>query len=363
MSTQRLVGIEVVGVRTETVVSAGTTLAELQRYARGRGMEFGVDLASRESATLGGMIATNAGGIHVIRWGRMRAQVVGLEVVLADGQILDNLEGGPGRGICALEDLVVGSEGTLGVISRARLRLIPGQANKVVVLLSLDTLENAVLAAFALRTAIPDLTAVEYFGSRAVDLVRAHRNIAPPFRDEGGAFLLVEVSGQKDASEALSSVLEETPGILDTAVAFDPAGQGGLWTLRESITEAIGAVGIPQKYDVWLPPSVVPQFELSLSHITTKAGAELVLFGHLAEGSLHANVLGLEPGDGSIEDDVSRLVLDLGGNPRSEHGVGSTKVRWQHLAMSPLELRVLQGVKRAFDPMGLMSPGVLVPTD
>jgi FAD/FMN-containing dehydrogenase len=108
---------------------------------------------------------------------------------------------------------------------------------------------------------------------------------------------------------------------------------------------------------------VVPQFELSLSHITTKAGAELVLFGHLAEGSLHANVLGLEPGDGSIEDDVYRLVLDLGGNPSSEHGVGSTKVRWQHLAMSPLELRVLQGVKRAFDPMGLMSPGVLVPTD
>lgn len=362
VSTLRMNGIEATGSRTEVVMSAGATLSAVQQHAREIGMGFGVDLAARESATIGGMIATNAGGVHVVKWGPMRAQVLGLEVVLHDGQVLDQLDSGSRRGLTDLVDLFAGSEGTLGIISRARLRLIPDEQHKVVVLLSFDTLENAVNAASNLRADLPELGAVEYFGSKAVDLVEEHRGLRPPFERGGDAYLLVEVSGSEDPSPALLSVLEDIPGIGDSAVAVEPGRQRALWELRESITEAINATGVPQKHDVWLPPAPVPEFARSLTRITARVGAESVLFGHIAEGSLHANVIGLEPDDRSIEDDIYQLALDLGGSPISEHGVGSAKVHWQRQMLSPLEFSVMQSVKREFDPAGLLNPGVLVPS-
>jgi len=362
VSTLRMNGIETTGSRTEVVVSAGVTLSSVQQHAREIGMGFGVDLASRESATIGGMIATNAGGVHVVRWGPMRAQVLGLEVVLHDGQVLDHLDSGSSRGLTDLVDLFAGSEGTLGIISRARLRLIPDEPHKVVVLLSFDTLENAVNAASNLRAGLPELGAVEYFGSKAVELVQDHRGLRPPFEHGEDAYLLVEVSGSEDPSPALLSVLEDIPGIGDSAVAVEPVRQRALWELRESITEAINATGVPHKHDVWLPTAQVPEFARSLTRITARVGAESVLFGHIAEGSLHANVIGLEPEDRSIEHGIYQLAIDLGGNPISEHGVGSAKVHWQRQMMSPLEFSVMQSVKREFDPAGLLNPGVLVPS-
>jgi len=362
VSTLELDGIEATGSRTEVVVSAGVTLSAVQQHAREIGMRFGIDLAARDSATIGGMIATNAGGVHVVRWGRMRTQILGVEVVLHDGQVLDRLNSPSSRGLTDLVDLIAGSEGTLGIISRARLRLIPQEQHKVVVLLTFDTLENAAKAASYLRADLPELGAVEYFGPKAVDLVGQHRGLRPPFEHGEDAYLLVEVSGSEDPSPALLSALEDMPGIGDSAVAVEPGRQRALWELRESITEAINATGVPQKHDVWLPPAQVPEFARSLTRITAEVGAESVLFGHIAEGSLHANVIGLEPGDRSIEDDIYQLALDLGGSPISEHGVGTAKVHWQRQMLSPLEFNVMQSMKREFDPSGLLNPGVLVPS-
>ncbi len=146
-------------------------------------------------------------------------------------------------------------------------------------------------------------------------------------------------------------------------MSIDPTGRRALWELRESITESINADGVPHKYDVWLPLSRISQFEKSLRAITDESGARLILFGHIAEGSLHANVLGLESHAPSIEEAVYRLVLDLGGSMSGEHGVGTAKVAWQRMALTPTELRVMRSVKRAFDPSGLLNPGVLLPED
>lgn len=362
VSTRRMSHIEAAEAGAAATVSAGATLARLQRHARDRGKEFGVDLAARDSATVGGMIATNAGGIHVVRWGRMRDQVLGLEVVLADGRVVDRLEAPPGKAIHDLVGLMAGSEGTLGIVSRARVRLVDPPRQRAVALLAFDDLEAAAGALPAL-TATPQLSAVEYFGSEALDLVHAHRRLSSPLAGGGRAHLLVEVAGEGDPGAELFTALEQVAALRDSAVAIEPTGRRALWQLREAITESIAAAGIPHKYDVWLPPARAARFETEVRTVTERRGARLVLFGHLAEGSLHANVLGPAPEDDTIDEEVFGIVLRLGGEIGSEHGIGSAKVRWQHLALDPVELGVMRAVKRAFDPAGLLNPGVLIPAD
>lgn len=362
MSTQRMTHIETGDSNSEVVVSAGATLGRLQDHARSVGMGFAVDLASRDSATIGGMIATNAGGIHVVRWGRMRAQVLGLEVVLGDGRVIDHLQGTSPDEFARLLDSFAGSEGSLGVITRARLRLIPDEPNKVVVLLAFDTPDDAAHAAISLRAEAPGLDAVEYFASNALALVRDHRGLLPPFPGGDGFYLLAEVSGPEDPSPLLESVLERMPGITNSAVGLEPGPRRALWELREAITESISAAGVPQKYDIWLPPSRLADLDRGLSGLARDACVTIVLFGHVAEGSLHVNVLGLEPEDRSVEDLIYRMVLDLGGSPISEHGVGSTKLRWQRESIGSKQMDSLLATKRRFDPKGLLNPGVRVPS-
>lgn len=360
ISTQRMTDVETGATGADVVVSAGATLGRLQGHAHAMGMEFAVDLASRDSATVGGMIATNAGGIHVVRWGRMRSQVLGVEAVLPDGEVVEHLYTAD-EAATELVERFAGSEGTLGIISRARLRLIPDQPHKVVVLLAFDTTDAAIQAAINLAAVLPGIDAVEYFGSDALELVRDHRGLRPPFPTGQDAYLLVEVSGEEDPSPVLETALEGTLGMTNSAVGIEPGPRRALWELRESITEAISAAGVPQKHDVWLPPAAVPEFGRSLSGLADQTGVSIVMFGHVAEGSLHVNALGLEPDDRSIEDRIYRLVLDHGGSPISEHGVGATKLRWQTQVLGPDELAGLRATKRHYDPANLLNPGVLVP--
>jgi FAD/FMN-containing dehydrogenase len=248
LSTVRLTRLDPVDtVAAQVTVGAGVTLARLQETAEGAGLLFPVDLAARDSATVGGMVATNAGGLHVLRYGPMRAQVVGLEAVLADGTVVSRLSGliKDNTGY-DLSQLLVGSEGTLGIITAARLRLAPAHPDQVVALLGLAGTAEALQVLDALRRRVPGLQAAELFYDEGLALVRAHAGLAAPLPRTWPAYLIVECAGLTDPSQALFEVLSELDLPEDsTAVATDPASRARLWSYRERHTEAISALGVP----------------------------------------------------------------------------------------------------------------------
>ena len=238
----------------QITVGAGVTPAALTAALRGSGLALGVDFAARDSATIGGMAATDAGGAQVLRHGTMRARVAGLEAVLADGRVLRRLSGlvkdNAGYDLPAL---LVGSEGTLAVITAVRLALVPAPAHVVTALLALDTLGEAVALVARLRARLPSLQAADFFLAAGLELVCAHRSLAPPFAAPHPVYLLVECGAAADPTEALAGALAEEDGVRDVAVADDTARRAALWSYREAHNEALNAAGIPHKLDVSVP--------------------------------------------------------------------------------------------------------------
>jgi len=347
----------------QVTAGAGVTLAALQEHARSAGVEFGVDLAARESCTIGGMVATNAGGIRVLRYGSMRRQLVGLEAVLADGSVLSRMPGldKDGTGY-DLVGLMAGSEGTLGVITQARLRLWPRLPARAVALLAADSAESVVAMLPHLQAGLPSLSAVEFFLPAGLDLVRRHAGLPAPFRADHPAYLLVECMDRSDPLEQLAAVVEELPGLVDATVATDAAGQRALWAYREKHTEAISAEGVPVKLDVSVPLGLLPQLITSLPGVIEAAcpGARPILFGHVNEGNVHVNVLDTGDRHEEVTDAVLQQVSALHGSISSEHGVGRAKVPWLGLSRSPVEIAAMRAVKNALDPTGLLNPGVIL---
>lgn len=350
-------------VAAQVTAGAGTTLARVQREATEAGLAFPVDLAARDSATVGGMVATNAGGLHVLRFGSMRAQVVGLEAVLADGSVISRLSGlvKDNTGF-DLSQLLIGSEGTLGVITAARLRLVPALPQRVVALLGLSGTEQALAALDSLRKHAVGLQAAELFYQDGLELVCAHSRMGPPLPDSWPAYLVVECAGIDDPSDHLFEVLSalDLPESA-TAVATDGPGQSRLWEYRERHTEAVSSLGVPHKMDVTLPQARLAEFETAVRKVVSEAapGARLVLFGHIGDGNLHVNVVGPEPDDESVDEAVLELVAGLDGSISAEHGIGRAKARWLHLARSPAELAAMRRLKDALDPQHTLNPGVL----
>jgi FAD/FMN-containing dehydrogenase len=364
LSTTRLSWIDPPdAVAAQVTAGAGATLARLQAAASGVGLSFPVDLAARDSATVGGLVATNAGGLHVLRYGSTRAQVIGLEVVLADGSVVSRL-GGLVKDNTGydLSQLMVGSEGTLGIVTAARLRLVPAQNERVVALLGLESMDEALSVLEVLRRRAEGLQAAEVFFEDGLDLVAAYSGAGDPLPRRWPVYLLVECAGVRDVSgwlfEALTALdLDEAA----TAVADDPAGTERLWSYRERHTEAISSVGIPHKLDVTLPLGRLGEFVAAVRETVEKAspGARLVLFGHIGDGNLHVNVVGPDPEDEAVDEAVLKLVAALGGSISAEHGVGRAKARWLHLSRSPAEMAAMRAVKAALDPEGILNPGVL----
>jgi FAD/FMN-containing dehydrogenase len=348
----------------QVTAGAGVTLAALQQRARSAGLDFGVDLAARDSATVGGLTATNAGGIRVLRYGSMRAQVVGAEAVLADGSVVSRL-GGLAKDNTGydLVSLLCGSEGTLGILTRLRLRLVPRLSARAVALVALPDAAAAVSLLPALRERLPDLAAAELFFADGLALVRAYGGLSAPFPTEHPAYLLLECAGLTDPTDALVEVVADMDGLLDATVATDTAGQRALWAYREQHTEAISAAGVPVKLDVSVPVGRLPELASRLEGVVREVAPQtkLVVFGHVNEGNLHVNVLDAGERDEEVTDAVLRLVAELGGSISSEHGVGRAKVAWLGLSRSPQEIAAMQAVKDALDPGGLLNPGVLLP--
>jgi FAD/FMN-containing dehydrogenase len=371
LSTTRLTDLGAVDeLAGEVTVGAGATLEAVRRHAAAAGLAPAVDLASRGSATIGGMIATDAGGIHALRHGSMRHQVRGIEAVLADGTIVGGSTGlATDRPGLHLPSVLAGSEGTLAVITRARLRLIPVWPERATALAAFGDLASAVAAARRLRDRLPDLDAVEYLDAAALALGAARAGQGDPFGrpaagvGRGVASLLVETAARRSTLEELGAALGSLPGLLDATVVDDGPGRRRLWAIREGVTEAIAALGVPHKLDVAVPPAGLAAFVAALEPVVARAApdARTFVFGHLALGNLHVNVLGPAPDDDRVDDAVLRLILEHGGSIAAEHGIGRAKARWLALAETPAETAVRAAIRAALDPHGLLNPGVLAP--
>jgi FAD/FMN-containing dehydrogenase len=363
VSLRRLRALEEVDdVAGQVTADAGVTLADLSVAARHAGWDFGVDFSARDSATVGGMIATNAGGIHVLRHGSMRDQLLGIEAVLADGRVISRM-GGLRKDNTGyhLPSLICGSEGTLAVVTRARLRLIRPPRFLVVALVGLDGADEAARLAIELGRQLGSLSAAELFFEEGMDLVLRHLGRARPLGAHR-AYLLVEFAADWDQADTLADVLMSA-GVDDAVLAVSGGDRRGLWALREGITEAISGEGIPHKLDVSIPTRSLGPF-LTLLPATIAAletTSRAIVFGHIGDGNLHVNVLGFDPDDERVDDAILRLVLSHGGCISAEHGIGRLKRRWLVLDRSATELHAMRQIKAALDPNGLLNPGVLLP--
>jgi FAD/FMN-containing dehydrogenase len=369
VSLRRLAGIEPVDRRAGQVTAgAGTTLAAVQTEARRAGWDFGVDLAARDSATIGGMVATNAGGLHVLRHGAMRAQVVGVEAVLGTGAVVARLAGlvKDNTGY-DLAQLLCGSEGTLGIVTRARLRLVSPPGELVVGFMGVPSMAVAVDLASELRTTLPGVQALEVMAGDSLRRVARHLGLPAPVSPDAGAFLLVEVAGPVDPTDALAGAVASA-GVIDAAVATARRDRERLWRFREAHPEAAAELAtragrVVHKLDVTLPLAELAGFcDEVVIRLERRWGPKAValVYGHVGDGNVHVNVAA--PPDGAeIDDLVLGLVVERGGSISAEHGIGTAKKPWLLRDRSTAEVAAMRAVKAALDPDGILNPNVLFP--
>lgn len=362
LDLRRLDAVAVDPVAGQVTAGAGATIAAVQAAARAHGLRYGVDLASRESATVGGTVATNAAGLRAVRLGDTRAQLIGVQAVLSSGAVLSR-RGGLTRDNSGydLPRWVCGSEGTLAVVTEARLRLLPDPADRAAALLAFATVEDAIAAAGALRRE-PALEVLELMLAAGVALVCAQASLPAPFAVPHEAYLLVEATSAVDAASILAALVEVLPRLVDAAVGVDPADARRLWAYRELHPEAVGRLGVPHKLDVALPLPALAGFVRDVQAVLAGRwpAARPWIWGHVGEGNLHLNVTGADPDDDDLDDVVLRMVADAGGSISAEHGIGRAKLRWLPLVRPEPELALWRAVKDAFDPTGTLNPGVLL---
>ena len=369
LSVRRLAAIDPIDRdHGEVVVGAGAVLADVQAAARRVAWDVGVDLSARGSATIGGMVATNAGGQQLLRYGPMLHQVIGLEAVRADGSVLGHVPalrkdntGYPWAGVLA------GSEGTLAVITRVHLKLVPWLPERVVALLAFEDLAPALAACGVAQRELDALVALEVVFADGIDLVCEHTGLPLPFARRWAVVLLLECGGRAGTMDttvdALARAVDAMAGVGDSAVAADETTRERLWAYRDRHAEAINAAGVPHKLDVTVPFSRLADFEQVVRTRVREVapGARAIVFGHLGDGNLHVNVLGLDPEDDRVDRAVLELAASMGGSISAEHGIGVAKREFLHLSRTAGEIAAMQSLKHALDPRGILNPGVLLP--
>ncbi len=336
------------------VVGAGVTAARIADHARASGLRFGVDLAARESATVGGMVATNAGGLGVCAYGMMRDQLRGLVAVLADGRVVGST-GRPRKDNCGYDftGLLAGSEGTLGVITEVEVGLHALPPRSTVALLALDHLAGAVLAARRVQAEGWLVTAAEVVDRAGAARAAQVLGVADPLRGGAAWLLLLEVADGATA-EGLAAVSDEV-----VAVAVDPSERGRLWELRERQSDLYTAVADVEKFDVSVRLSRLDALVADVRRVVTlaAAGGTVGFFGHALDGNLHVQVVGAGR---SVTGEVLAAVAGLGGSISAEHGIGRQKAAYLHLARSPEHIAWMRAIKSTVDPDGLLNQGVLL---
>ena len=365
LSTRRLTRLDAVDIAAgQVTVGAGVTIAAVREHVRCVGYDVAVDFGARDSATIGGAMATNAGGSRVLRFGTMRSQVAGCEAVLANGAVIGSLAGLAKETIGPhLPSLLSGSEGTLAIITTIRLRLVPWYRETATALVALPSLVAAVELLPTLRNALPHLDSVELLMPSAMELVCEHLQRTCPVDDRAGAYLLIECADHADPLDDLAGVLAAAAPDSSTAIASNPSMRAQLVALRDNVTVAINHTGIPLKLDIALPLAVLAATTADIERIIAELapGARLINFGHLAEGNLHLNTLGAGEASGAITEAVLQRVIDAGGVISAEHGIGVAKTNWLVAQRGAPEVAALTAIKHSLDPNGLLNPGVLLP--
>lgn len=380
LSTARLNRVREVDAVGQTItVEAGVTLQQVQDAAREVGRLFPLSLAAQGTCTIGGNLASNAGGVQVLRYGNARELCLGLEVVTAEGELWDGLR--PLRKDntgYSLRDMFIGSEGTLGVITAAVLKLFALPKAQGVAFVAVPSPAAAMaLLSIAQDRVAADLTAFELVSEVCLQLVERHVEAARRPVAASPWYVLLEVSsaqGEAGATQAIESLLEaalEAGHATDAAVSVSLAQFRSLWALREDVSEAQGAEGPTIKHDIALPIARIPAFIEQTGAAIERhfPGLRLVVFGHLGDGNLHYN---LSPPAGgmaatdfvALEAPINRLVHDAvhaaGGSISAEHGLGVLRRDEAARYKSPVEQRLMHAVKQALDPLNLMNPGKLL---
>lgn len=339
----------------QVTVGAGATLGDVQRHAAAAGWQYGIDLAARDTATIGGNVATNAGGIRVIANGMTRSQVTGIEAVLADGTVISHLSGlAKDNTGYDLASLLCGSEGTLGIITAVRLRLIPPSRPTTVALVGVDDYASA-LELMAATRARGTVLAAEVIDSAGMDLVMAVADLPYPLQRRHRLVVLLEV---EDGGDASGLPMDDD---VDAVVAFDARDGARLWQYRERQAEGFATQGVLHKMDVSVP---LPALAACAEELVTLVGGFsdvtiFGIFGHLGDGNMHVEVAGPAADDVTVDHAVLAHVAACGGSISAEHGVGRAKADQLHLCRSPQERAAMRAIKAAWDPNGLLNPGVL----
>jgi FAD/FMN-containing dehydrogenase len=364
-------------------VEAGCVLQAVQEAAAGAGLLFPLSLASEGSCTIGGNLATNAGGTQVLRFGNARELCLGLEVVNASGEVWRSLDGlrKDNTGY-DLRDLFVGSEGTLGLITAATLRLYPRPRAGVTGWASCATLAGAVALMRRLRGAFDtELVGFEAMNANALALVRRHfPDLQQPLAGNTPAAwaVLFELASPHDeatlraGAESALAEASEAGEIADAVLAHNEAQARTLWHLREAIPLAQGAEGLNIKHDVGVPLSALAAFveaaDAATEHVAP--GARHITFGHLGDGNLHYNLQApagahaaafLETREAAVNAQVYDVVDRFGGTFSAEHGIGRLKRGELAARRSPVGVAMMRAIKQALDPLGLFNPGVMLP--
>ena len=383
LSTRRLSAVRRIDADNLTVTAgAGVVLQALQEAVADAGLLFPLSLAAEGSCTIGGNLATNAGGTQVLRFGNARELCLGLEVVTADGQVWRQLDGlrKDNTGY-DLRDLFVGSEGTLGIITAATLRLYPRPRAVVTGWARCASLERAVSLMRRLRAAFDaELVGFEAMNAFSLALVRRHHPaLRVPLDERAGEWsVLFELASPHDEA-TLRAGAEDTLGraleageIADVALAANEAQARALWALREAIPLAQASEGLNVKHDVGLPLSALAGFVAAADAAleAVAPGARHVTFGHLGDGNLHYNLQAPEGEDAAaflarlepaVNACVHGLAIDAGGTFSAEHGIGRLKRGELGARKPPQALALMRAVKTALDPRGLLNPGVMLP--
>ena len=359
------------------VVEAGVILSELHARAQENEVRFPLSLGAKGSATIGGLCATNAGGTQVLRFGTMRSLVLGLEAVLPDGSVLDSLaplkkdNRGPD-----LKQLLIGAEGTLGIITAATLQLVPVPEEVSTAWVGLASPPDALALLRRLERAGLSVESFELVPSDSLALVLEHiPGTRPPLRSTPPWHALVEVTGgagiRSSVEAALAGALKI--GLVADAVLADSHAQAhAFWRIRESISEAERASGPAVQHDISVPVATMPDFMVSAAAEVERAfpGTSASAFGHLGDGNVHFHVRAPDGADAErwmaeqgkpISAFVYDRVVAVGGSISAEHGIGQMKLAEFARLADPARITALRTLKQAFDPLGLMNPGKLVP--